>query len=306
MKQNKVILTALAAVLAVSAVSAGCILYSRQMSPAAEDTGSAQTAVVQAPQESPQADTSEHSTAAQTSESEQQTEQTPASDLPESEYNPGHAEPAAELDGFTVCIDPGHASSAMTGQEPISPLSEETKLQCTGGTSGDYQTEAELNLKMALMLRDRLTELGANVVLTRSSADELISNVERATIANEAQADLCIRLHADGSENTSIRGISMLIPSGSLLGTPEIAKPSAEAGRVVLDSVIQATGAQDRGTVQRSDLTGFNWSEVPCILIEMGFMSNPEDDKLLASETYQEKLCSGMAEGIRRWLLKEF
>lgn len=287
MKYSKVKLTALAAVLSVAAVSAGCMLYLHQHSRTAQESP--------APPQSAEA--------AQTTGSPET--ETPRSELPEGELNPGHAEPKSELEGFTVCIDPGHASSAMTGQEKTSPLSNETKMQCTGGTSGDYQTEAELNLTVGLMLRDRLTELGADVVLTRSDADERVSNIQRAQVANEAQADLCIRLHADGSENSSIRGISMLVPFGSLLGTPEIVRPSAEAGRTVLDCVIEATGAQDRGVVERSDLTGFNWSEVPCILIEMGFMSNPEDDKLLASAEYQEKLCSGMAEGIRRWLLQE-
>ncbi|MGM9649105.1 MAG: N-acetylmuramoyl-L-alanine amidase [Butyricicoccaceae bacterium] len=285
MKYSKVKLTALAAVLSVAAVSACCMLYLHQHSRTAQESP--------APPQSAEVAQSTGSA------------ETPRSELPEGELNPGHAEPKSELEGFTVCIDPGHASSAMTGQEKTSPLSNETKMQCTGGTSGDYQTEAELNLTVGLMLRDRLTELGADVVLTRSEADERVSNIQRAQIANEAQADLCIRLHADGSENSSIRGISMLVPSGSLLGTPEIVRPSAEAGRTVLDCVIEATGARDRGVVERSDLTGFNWSEVPCILIEMGFMSNPEDDKLLASAEYQEKLCSGMAEGIRRWLLQE-
>lgn len=294
MKQNKIRLTALAAVLAVAAVTAGCILYLQHHNHIEPEQGASTPAPAQ----------SAESALPQASDSQEQ-ETTPRSELPESELNPGHAEPTAELTGFTVCIDPGHASSAMTGQEKTSPLSDETKMQCTGGTSGDYQTEAELNLAVGLMLRERLTAMGAAVVLTRSEADELVSNIERAQIANEAQADLCIRLHADGSENSSIRGISMLIPAGPLLGTPEIAAPSAQAGRTVLDCVIEATGAQDRGTVERSDLTGFNWSEVPCILIEMGFMSNPEDDKLLASAEYQEKLCSGMAEGIRRWLLQE-
>lgn len=276
MKHNRVLWTALLSTLAVCVVTAGCMLYAQRHTPAPKDGAAQET-----------------------------TEETPRSELPEGELNPGHAEPPAELEGFTICIDPGHASSAMTGQEQTSPRSDQTKMQCTGGTSGNYQTEAELNLTVGLMLRDQLTALGAEVVLTRSEPDELVSNVERAQIANEAQADLCIRLHADGSDDPSVRGISMLIPAGTLLGTPEIISPSAEAGRTVLDSVIASTGAPSRGLVERSDLTGFNWSEVPCILIEMGFMSNPEEDKLLASEQYQKKLCNGIAEGIRCWLLQE-
>lgn len=202
------------------------------------------------------------------------------------------------LSGRIICIDPGHAYTAMTGQEQISPLSSDTKMQCTGGTAGSYQTESQLNLAVGLALRDYLEQLGAEVVMTRTSQEELVSNIQRATIANNAGADLCLRLHADGSEDISAHGISMQLPSGELLGTPEIAEPSWAAGTCILEAVAAATGAYNRGTVPRSDLTGFNWSEVPCVLLEMGFMSNPEEDALLADSDYQASIVSGIADGI--------
>ena len=207
------------------------------------------------------------------------------------------------LAGYTICIDPGHAYTAMTGQESISPLSSDTKMQCTGGTAGSYQTESQLNLTVALALRDKLEQLGANVVMTRTSQEELVSNIQRAQIANDAGADLCVRLHADGADDSSAHGISMQLPSGDLLGTPEIEEPSRAAGASILEAVTAATGAYNRGTVPRSDLTGFNWSEVPCVLLEMGFMSNPEEDALLASPDYQAKIVSGIAEGICSYFL---
>ena len=58
----------------------------------------------------------------------------------------------------------------------------------------------------------------------------------------------------------------------------------------------------NRGVIERSDLTGFNWSKVPVVLIEMGFLSNPEEDNLLNSDSYQEKLAQGLYKGILKAL----
>lgn len=54
----------------------------------------------------------------------------------------------------------------------------------------------------------------------------------------------------------------------------------------------------NRGVIERNDLTGFNWSKVPVVLVEMGFMSNPEEDRLLSDDNYQNKLAEGLCKGI--------
>ena len=146
---------------------------------------------------------------------------------------------------------------------------------------------------------------GATVIMTRTAHEATVSNIERAEMANEAGANLCVRIHADGSDNKSIHGISVLVPEGNLLGTPAIVEPSRSAGEAVHDALIDATGAEDHGIVERTDLTGFNWSEVPVILVEMGFLSNDEEDAKLATDEYREILAEGMHQGIRNWLMNK-
>ncbi len=202
-------------------------------------------------------------------ESQAESEDTPQ---PEPEPQP------LPLEGRIICLDPGHCVTEEAGKgyrEPISPLSDETKPRYLSGTRGASLTEEQLNLQVALKLRDALEALGAEVVMTREVSEISLPNTERCRIANESGADVHVHIHADGSESTSANGVSVLIPDGDLLGTPSIVEESARLGQLMVDCVSEATGAKNRGTVPRSDLTGLNFSEIPSVFIEMGFMTNP-------------------------------
>lgn len=206
--------------------------------------------------------------------------------------------------GHTICIDPGHCVTAEAGKgyrEPVSPLSDETKPRYLSGTRGATLTEEKLNLLVGLKLRDALAALGAEVVMTREVSEISLPNTERCQIAHEAGADVHVHIHADGSEDKSVRGVSVLIPSGDLLGTPSIVEESARLGQLMVDCVAEATGAKNRGTIPRSDLTGLNFSQIPSVFIEMGFMSNPEEDALLCSDEYQGKIVTGMVNSLLKW-----
>lgn len=208
------------------------------------------------------------------------------------------------LEGRIICLDPGHCVTEEAGKgyrEPVSPLSDETKPRYLSGTRGASLTEEQLNLQVALKLRDALEALGAEVVMTREVSEISLPNTERCRIANESGADVHVHIHADGSESTSANGVSVLIPDGDLLGTPSIVEESARLGQLMVDCVSEATGAKNRGTVPRSDLTGLNFSEIPSVFIEMGFMTNPEEDALLSSGEYQDKIVAGMANSLLDW-----
>lgn len=220
---------------------------------------------------------------------------------PEPEAPPAPEPVPGELDGMVICLDPGHGITNASGQEKMSPLSGETKAAYVSGTSGVQITEEALNLQVALRLRDKLETMGATVILTRETNAATVSNIERAQIANDAGADVCVRIHADGIDNRSVHGVSVLIPSGSLLGTPSIAQPSAALGQLMVDAVAAQTGAKNRGTTARTDLTGFNWSEVPCVLLEMGFLTNAAEEANLIDPTYQDKIVHGVAEALVQW-----
>lgn len=205
--------------------------------------------------------------------------------------------------GFVVCVNPGHQRSADTSQEPIGPGSSETKYKVTGGTSSvNYGTpESEVTLAVGLKLRDELETRGVTVVMTRTTEDVRISNAERAQVANEAGADLFVSLHCDDTGESSTHGFLTLVP-GSNQWTGPILAESQEAGRIIHDTCIAELGAYDRGVIERTDLTGLNWSEVPAIYLEMGLMSNPDEDALLCSDEYQQQLAVAIADGIMKYL----
>ena len=215
--------------------------------------------------------------------------------VPEPEPEP---EPALPLDGKIICVDPGHEVTGLRVHEPISPASSATKEAFVGGAAGRNQTEEQLNLAVGLRLQSLLIEQGATVIMTRTTHESDMTSYKRALLANENHADLCIRIHADGSESSSVYGMSMLVPYGSQLATQDIVAPSQKAGECVLNATLAATGAKNNGIVQRSDLTGFNFAEVPTILIEMGFLSNPDEDALMLTDDYRQKLAQGMCNGI--------
>lgn len=217
------------------------------------------------------------------------------------------AAPAAEpkaggpLSGLTVCIDPGHQLKSPGGIEPIGPGLEGKKQVVYGMAEGTVtkRKEAAVVLEIGLMLRDMLLEQGANVVLTRDSMEKSVTNLERAQIANDANADICLRLHANANKKKTNRGIVVYTPLSSDYARA-VAEPSVyrQWGEVMLDRMQKATGAKAVGVGQTNTYVGSNWCKMPVFLIEMGYMTNPQDDLLLSLPEYQMKLCQGMIDGI--------
>ena len=208
------------------------------------------------------------------------------------------------LSGHIICIDPGHGITPLVSKGlkgPVSPLSNATKPLYTFGTEGANLTEEKLNLLVGLKLRDRLKSLGAEVLMTREVSEISITGVERCEIANRGGADVNIHIHADGVDDSRAHGVSVLVPTGDLLGTPSILDESVRLGKLMVDCVAKTTGAKNRGISPRSDMTGFNFSEVPSVLIEMGFMTNREEDALLETDEYQDKIVDGMVQSLFLW-----
>ena len=203
------------------------------------------------------------------------------------------------LTGVKIGIDPGHQAHANSEQEAIAPGSSETKAKVSSGTSGRYTGVAEhvVNLQVSLKLRDALQRLGCEVYMTRETADVDISNQERAKMMNELGVDLVLRIHCNGSEDPSAQGIGLYIRK-----TGENADECLRAAEALLPAMVEATGAESDGIFRRDTYTGLNWSTVPSILVEMGFMTNEEEDYNLNDPEYQDKLVSGMVEGIRAYM----
>ncbi|MBR5986253.1 MAG: N-acetylmuramoyl-L-alanine amidase, partial [Clostridia bacterium] len=195
-------------------------------------------------------------------------------------------------------IDPGHQLNGDSRKEPVSPGSSETKARVAAGTRGvsTGRPEHEVDLEIALKLRDLLTEMGAQVLMTRETADVNISNVERAEMMNLWGADCVLRIHCDGSTDHDVHGMAMYVRL-----TGEKAQESCELAQCLLSAMGEATGAKKRGVFKRDTYSGLNWSKVPAVLVECGYMSNPEEDKLLSTPEYQEKLVLGMAMGLAEY-----
>ena len=163
--------------------------------------------------------------------------------------------------------------------------------------------EAELNLRVGLLLRALLERAGVRVVMTRTTTTRTsMGNVARARIANSARAGLFLRIHADGSTDRSARGTHTLHPALRRGWTDDVYVESKRAAGIVQRDLRGALGFPDRGLQERSDFTGFNWSDVPVILVEMGFMSNPTEDRLLATAAYQRRAAVGLCRGTLRFL----
>jgi N-acetylmuramoyl-L-alanine amidase len=211
------------------------------------------------------------------------------------------------VDGAVVVVDPGHQGRGNSAQEPIGPGSSTTKDKVTSGTSGvsTRTLESTIALAIGLKLRDALQARGIKVVMTRTSQDVDLSNIERTKIANAAHAALYIRVHADGADSSSTHGIHTLYPATKTGWTDDIAVVSKRAAQLAQNALVAATGAADRGLDARDDMTGFNWSDVPVIIPELGFMSNPEEDRLLNSASYQQKIADALADATVRFLQEQ-
>jgi N-acetylmuramoyl-L-alanine amidase len=212
---------------------------------------------------------------------------------------------AAAQPRLVVVVDPGHDLRANGQTEPIGPGSSTRKIKDGGGTHGVASglREADLNLKVGLRLRALLQKAGVSVVMTRTrTAGTSMGNIARARIANRAGAALFLRIHADGSTDPAARGTHTLYPALRRGWTDDVYGESKRAARIVQADLRSALGFPDRGLQERADFTGFNWADVPVILVEMGFMTNSTEDRLLATAAYQRRAAVGLCRGTLRYL----
>ena len=205
---------------------------------------------------------------------------------------------------FLICIDPGHQEKGDSNLEPVAPGSSSRKARVSSGATGVATKKPEyiLNLEASVVLKHILEGKGYNVIMTREKHDVNISNSERAILANEKKADMVIRVHADSLDNASKTGASILIPQENGNYTASIYKDSNDCAQLVKKNM-QKVGIQVNGIFQRGDLTGFNWSKVPVVLVEMGFMSNYNEDQMMSNPDYQRKLMQSVADGVEEYFM---
>ena len=209
---------------------------------------------------------------------------------------------AGILAAALICLDPGHGTAPDIGRqtEPIGPGARELKVKDGGGAPG----EAPVALAIARRTRAELRARGFRVAMTRDGTGYRGGNRERAAFCNARGAALMIRIHADGSSDPSRHGLSTLVPAFRRGWTDDVYGESRRAGAIVQRELVRATGARDLGLVEHSDLTGFNWADVPAVLVETGFMTNARERALLESAAYQRRIARGLATAAQRFVMR--
>jgi N-acetylmuramoyl-L-alanine amidase len=167
----------------------------------------------------------------------------------------------------------------------------------TIGFSGNY--EKDINLDISKKLKEELKSNGYKVILTRDS-DEYVDNLLRAKLTNKKRARVFISIHGNAMENNnSINGIQVLYYPNreSTIGDLN----NNELARIIMGSLINGTGAKDKGIVEREDLIVLNQTKMPAIIIECGFLSNEKEEQLLLTDDYQNKVVDSISMGLEEY-----
>ena len=199
---------------------------------------------------------------------------------------------AKEKKDIKIAIDAGHQARGNFATEPVGPGSSTRKAKVAGGATGvaSHVPEYKLTLAVSKKLQKELKARGYKVYMIRTKNNVNISNKKRAQLANKSGADIYIRIHADSSNSRAVTGASGLYPSKANRYVSKLSAKSKKLSSCLLKSYCKKTKIRNRGLVARDDLTGTNWSKIPVSLIEMGFLSNPSEDRKMQKSNFQTKM----------------
>ena len=275
-----------------------------------KQTESATELLTEAETESEQAQTGKAGTELESETAvKEETESESGQDLLVTKETETESETEPESEQLVVAIDPGHQGNwvDMSEKEPNGPGSSEMKAKATTGTQGSFsgKAEYELNLEISLLLRDELEKRGYRVILTREDNDTAISNAERAQMAYEEGGDIYVRIHANGSDDAGVQGALAMVPSSNNPYIPELAEDSYTLAECILSAYCEKASFTSLGIQYYDNMTGINWSKLPVMILEMGFMTNQSDDLRMSDASVQPLMAEGIADGIDLYFEKK-
>lgn len=219
------------------------------------------------------------------------------------------ASPAPPLDGLTVALDPGHngdnAANPLTVNAPVPDGRGGTKACNTVGasTDGGYPEHA-FAWDVSQRLTDRLTGLGATVVLTRPDDAGVGPCVDaRGRFPQEHDADVLVSVHANGTEDRSVRGFFAIVadpPVHDAQGAPSVALAEALVAALDAEGFTPST-AYDDAISRRADLATLNHAERPVVMLELGEMRNPDEGALMETGEGRQRYADALAAGVVAW-----
>ena len=200
---------------------------------------------------------------------------------------------------FIVCIDAAHQQKDNSSTEPIGPGADKTKIKCTTGATGvSGLLEYELTLAIAQKLKAELISRGYGVAMTRESHDVDISDATRAQKANE-RASIVIHIHGNADEREGIAGIMAFAPGDdNPYVKGKVLESCRDLGKAILDRLAAETSAKNWGVISNNNLSALNWTTIPASHVEVGYLTNADEEKLLKTDDYRDKIVKGIADGI--------
>lgn len=209
--------------------------------------------------------------------------------------------------GHKIAIDPGQQKNQMTEEEPVGPGASATTAKMSYGATSTTtgKREYQWSLPLAKKIREELEARGYEVVLTREEHNVEISNAERAQFVNESGAEIYISLQADAATNVSAKGIYSQIPSQSNAFVGDLYADCKRLAKELQNNLIAETGTKDRGVQENDNVAALNYSRVPAVVLQLGFMSNVEEDTNLWSEEYQDKMVKAICDAIDTYFAEQ-
>lgn len=201
-----------------------------------------------------------------------------------------HKNGTTGLAGKTIVVSPGHGVYGAGGaidRGAVSPI--------------NGLDEVDFNTPLSLKLRDKLEAAGATVIMIRDTEGPInMSLYERSVLTNNANADAFVEIHGDSAANAAAKGIGTWIYTDNTRLTTAAQKDMRnEFGSVMNQALANTTGQP--AYVKYGNFSVIRETEVPCVLVECGFLTNAEDAARLATDAYQEKLAQGIYNGLANY-----